>query len=264
MYRCDKKTPALKCYPPAKCDTGIPLDINNPDVVKFQIAAGVLPAKNEGYSAIAWDNFDLGNAMKACGHYSSGKWVQVYNPETSASRAQYAEDVIRWTRTMSMESHKINMLMVPNWGGLVDGNSPSSMWNSKSILAIGNVTDGALDEAGFTDFGQERVQLGEQWENRVKFALNQQRFGKSYYSISQYGKWNGHWGPASHHTPNISVAVHAWVLASYLMTNVNASGTTLVCAQCYGYAAVNFSWWPEDATKVINLIHPASHGCHFD
>ena len=44
--------------------------------------------------------------------------------------------------------------------------------------------------------------------------------------------------------------MHAWVLASYLLSNLQASGTTLVCTQCYGYGAVNFSWWPEDGTAV--------------
>ena len=34
------------------------------------------------------------------------------------------------------------------------------------------------------------------------------------------------------------------------MSNLNASGTTLVCTQCYGYGGSNFSWWPEDGTDV--------------
>ena len=48
----------------------------------------------------------------------------------------------------------------------------------------------------------------------------------------------------------IPVAVHAWVLASFLLSNLGSSGTTLVCTQCYGHSAVNYSWWPEDAAKV--------------
>jgi hypothetical protein len=40
------------------------------------------------------------------------------------------------------------------------------------------------------------------------------------------------------------------VLASYLLSNLNASGTTLVCTQCYGFGGANYSWWPEDGAKV--------------
>ena len=76
LYRCDRTTPARKCFPPAPCDPPLPLDITNPEVVQFQLEHGVLPAKQQGYHGIAWDNFNLGNAIKACGHYDAhGKWV---------------------------------------------------------------------------------------------------------------------------------------------------------------------------------------------
>ena len=80
--------------------------------------------------------------------------------------------------------------------------------------------------------------------------LNQQRHGKAYYAINEWGKWSGHWGPSSHASPHIPRTVHAWVLASYLLSNLQASGTTLVCTQCYGFGGANFSWWPEDGTDV--------------
>jgi hypothetical protein len=46
------------------------------------------------------------------------------------------------------------------------------------------------------------------------------------------------------------------VLSSFLMSNLNASGTTLVCTQCYGYGGTNFSWWPEDGTDVGQALGP--------
>lgn len=90
---------------------------------------------------------------------------------------------------------------------------------------------------------------------QVQFALNLQHSGKSYYAINQWGPFNGQRGP--NWPPKVAppvvrnaTVVRAWVLASYLMSNLNASGTTLVCQQCYGFGAVNYSWWPEDGTPV--------------
>lgn len=118
MYRCDRKTPAVKCYPPAPCDPELPLDITNPAVVEFQVEHGVLPAKAQGYTGIAWDNFDLSNAMKACGHYdASGEWVQLYNGTNETispeGKAQWAQDVVTWTHKIAAASRKVGMLMIP-------------------------------------------------------------------------------------------------------------------------------------------------------
>jgi hypothetical protein len=261
MYRCDRKTPAVKCYPPAPCDPELPLDITNPDVVQFQVEHGVLPAKAQGFTGIAWDNFDLSNSMKACGHYSTaGDWVQLYDGTNETispeGKAQWAKDVVAWTHTMAAASRKVGMLMIPNWGGMVESSRADSRWNASIIMGVGNGTDGCLDESGFTGFSEygakAAVKLGAEWENTLHFALNLQRSGKAYYSINQWGFGDaatpGLWPPPK--PVEIPVAVHAWVLASFLLSNLEASGTTLVCTQCYEHGAVNYSWWPEDASKV--------------
>ena len=54
----------------------------------------------------------------------------------------------------------------------------------------------------------------------------------------------------THSSPDIPLTVHAWVLSSFLLSNLQASGTTLVCTQCYGFSGTNFSWWPEDNTDI--------------
>jgi hypothetical protein len=184
-------TPAFKCFPPAPCDPPLPLDITNPDVVQFQLEHGVLPAKAEGYSGIAWDNFNLGDSIKACGHYDdAGGWVQLYNGTNETifadGRAQYAKDVHAWTRAIAAKSHAVGMLMIPNYqpsercetrdGGYIC----TGAWNSSEVFTVGNGTDGALDECGFTGCSSGLV-IGRQWENKILFALNQQNHGKAYY-----------------------------------------------------------------------------------
>eukprot|EP01052_Picozoa_sp_SAG31_P047578 SAG31_NODE_9582_length_1256_cov_1.101988_1_plen_150_part_00 len=56
-------------------------------------------------------------------------------------------------------------------------------------------------------------------------------------------------------------ATYVWnqVLSSFLISNLNASGTTLVCTQCYGFGGANFSWWPEDEIDVGRALGPPSH-----
>jgi hypothetical protein len=252
MYRCDRKTLAYKCFPPNPCDPPLPLDISNPEVVDFQLQKAVLPAKANGFDGIAWDNYNLNNAIKACGHYdASGQWVQQYNGTnesiSQSGRVAYARDVLQWTDRITEASHKVGMKMIPNY-------SPTAALNSPDLLHVSHSTDGVLDEAGFYSATSKR--LGKSWEHKVAFALMQQKIGKSYYAINEYGQQQFHCAGfscdknVSKLNTSMPVDVHAWVLASFLLSNTNSSGTTLVCTQCYGYGGANFSWWPEDAAKV--------------
>ena len=71
-------------------------------------------------------------------------------------RARYEQDVIQWTNTIRAKSHAVGMLMIPNYQPSVHcetkdgGYICSGGWNSSSVFAVGNGTDGALDECGFT------------------------------------------------------------------------------------------------------------------
>ena len=75
-------------------------------MVQFQLDHGVLPAKKAGYSGVAWDNFNLENAIEACGHYDEqGGWVTMYNGTNETifpdGRVQYQKDVLAWTEARS-------------------------------------------------------------------------------------------------------------------------------------------------------------------
>ena len=43
-------------------------------------------------------------------------------------------------------------------------------WNDSSVFAVGNGTDGALDECGFTGCSSGLV-LGPAWENKIRFVI---------------------------------------------------------------------------------------------
>ena len=74
--------------------------------------------------------------------------MQVYSGTntsiTAEGKARWATDVVAWTHAMSAESHKVGMLMIPNWGGVVEAARVDRMWNSSIIMAVGNGTDGCF------------------------------------------------------------------------------------------------------------------------
>ena len=82
LYRCDRKTPAWECFAGEGCShVSVPLDLTNPDTLKYQMQVGVIPASKAGYNAVALDNYGLSNTWSACGSYKgkNGGWVQLYN-----------------------------------------------------------------------------------------------------------------------------------------------------------------------------------------
>jgi len=61
LYRCDRKTPALECWPGGIPCTrlSIPLDLTLNGTLAWQMAAAVLPAKAAGQRVIELDNYNL-------------------------------------------------------------------------------------------------------------------------------------------------------------------------------------------------------------
>ena len=53
------------------------------------------------------------------------------------------------------------------------------------MLAVGNATDGALSECGFTGCAS-RLSTGFEWEQKVRFMLNLQAGGKAYMDNSYW------------------------------------------------------------------------------
>ena len=59
------------------------------------------------------------------------------------------QDVMKWTGEIAAASHKVGMLMIPNWGGLVNGRpgdptegKQSGEWDSAIVMGVANGTDG--------------------------------------------------------------------------------------------------------------------------
>ena len=59
-------------------------------------------------------------------------------------------------------------------------------WQSPTFLAVANITDGMVDEGGFTVVGGGTERRGEKWENIIQAMLHVQSAGKAYYIINEY------------------------------------------------------------------------------
>lgn len=213
MYRCDKHTPAYKNNEP-----NIPLDISNPAVRSWQLQNFVLPAAQQGYTAIGWDNLDP-DWYGACGHYQNGQWVQLYSGNTDD--ANWRRDVLDWLAFQKQQLHALQtpLLSIPN----VD----FSGWAPQGLPVLEQITDNSdqiLEEQGFIGPGRITASL---WSTLRDWLLYTQAHGKMFYSS------NG-----TSHDPDETDVL--WTLANYLLINQGNLSLWLSRDQAYGVPVVSY------------------------
>lgn len=120
----------------------VPLDLSNPETLEYQMEVAVLPAAQDGYNAIALDNYGLANTWKACGSFKgpNGTWVQMYGNGGVAPEddPQYTADVLNWTARAVDQIHGAGLLVIPNFSDL--------NLEDEGVLTMSNLTDGILSE----------------------------------------------------------------------------------------------------------------------
>ena len=234
LYQCDRKTPA------AYWGTTIPLDVTNPDVLAWQLGGTDNPDSVEaivaaGFDSISLDVFGWGNYGKACGVYNSaGKWKQLYSGDVDTD-PKYAAGVNRWLKAFYTALRKrvlfiINFSSNPGAEPTCPSCLPTSLaWDAERTLFVGNHSDGALSESGFTNFGSN-VTTGDAWENRLQFMRHMQRAGK-YYADTSY------WGPLNVQSkqkidPERWDAVLDYIIGSWMLGNEGLSSVFLGPNDC--------------------------------
>ena len=250
LYQCDQVTPAWECFAGEGCSHAyVPLDLAQPAVLAYQLEVAVRPAKAAGYSAIGLDNYGLGNSWNACGSFSGagGAWVQRYSGATND--VQYRADVLNWTARAVAAFHAEGLLVIPNFSDQgADG------------LAVGELVDGLLAEAGFAEWNPvpntssfdtpPPITTPAKFARQVNFVRQLQRAGKGFFAINEWGAGPDYGLNRAEIPYNISGVAHRairqFVVAAYMMVNGGACGIFLTCIQCYG----NFSTWPEYSAAV--------------
>lgn len=252
LYTCDRKTPAWECFAGEGCShANVPLDLTQPEVLDLQMGWGVLPAKAEGYNAIALDNYGLSNEFLACGSFSgpNGAWVQKYDAADPRNDPKYRRDVLDWTARAVARMHEEGLLVIPNYSD-----------DSDDGLLVANLTDGLLAEAGFAEwnpipntssFSTPPPKTNPaKFERQVQFVRSLQRMGKGFFAINEWGR-GPDYGLNKAEVPfDIEGEAHRpirqFIVAAFMMVNGGRCGIFLNCIQCYG----NFSLWPEYTADV--------------
>lgn len=142
LYRCDKVTPAWQYNDPVRHEK-MPLNIANHDVIDWQFMTYIKLAENDGYDAIAFDNFLIDNWWGACGTWENGKWIQLYSGERLDP--VFTQHVLGWLKSIrSLTRLKI----------ILNFSTDSLEASDRSLDFVLNHVDGLLDETGFFRLGE--------------------------------------------------------------------------------------------------------------
>ena len=222
LYQCDRVTPAYQFT-----DPNVPLDFTNPDVIAWQMQTYVRPASQKGYDAIAADNVDFGNWYHACGIYKNGQWVQLFSGQPIDPAWRTA--LLNWLSQMRTAAHSLAhpLALIPNlaFGGLTP--------MDPLILKAADLSDGVLDEGGFTYYGNGYV-TGTDWVQHVQLIEYVQSENKPCFIVDNL--------------PTINRFNMQWALASYLMGKEHFSEIYIVRMQHYGINA----WKDEYNAQIGN------------
>jgi hypothetical protein len=208
LYKCDRVTPAYQFGNP-----NVPLDFTNPAMISWQVQTYALPASQNGYDALAPDNIDFGNWYHVCGVYRNGQWVQLFSGNSIDPLWRSA--MLNWLKQMRLALQNLPhpLALVPNlaFGGL----SPTDPIIQQAV----SLSDGVLDEGGFTFYG-DRYVSDKSWVQHVQFNELVQKQNKPCYIVNDF--------------PTINRFNIQWALASYLMGKEHLSEISIIPNQHYG------------------------------
>ena len=233
LYKCDRKTPAYEFGDPA-----IPLDFSNPAVLNFQLQTYAIPASQSGYNGLTIDNLNLENLFGACGVYRNGKWVQLYSGKYGDTN--WEANAAHWVTAMQQAVHNLShpLALILNFGY-----PQSQSLTSPLIQQVLTHSDGILDEAGFTHYGDYDL-TDQAWLNAVQLSSMEQSAGKSYSIVDNF--------------PVLNRANMQWALSTYLMVKGHSCNLFISTTQNYGIDA----WHNEYSARIgspTNSMYSSQH-----
>jgi hypothetical protein len=211
LYHCDRVTPAWSQGLPQ-----VPLDISNPDAVRWQIQTYGGKAEVQGYSGIAADLVGFANGNYGCGVWVNGQWVQKFSGQKSDP--QWTQAVENWAAYAHSYLHGLSRPLL-----LAANHVPSSNAfgdpNEMALLANLDVDE---DEMGFSNYGGGPVS-DVTFNNTIAWMRYTQSIGHAYFVVD---KWK---------TKSVTTNELDWSIATYLMGKRGAASLDVVDAQGYGY-----------------------------
>jgi hypothetical protein len=203
-YTCDRKTPAYEYG-----DPNVPLDITNPAVIDYMMQTYIIPAIEEGYQGIAFDNVDFNNNGYRCGVWRDGEWV---------GQSNYIDNILAWASSMYPRLHALYASVAMNFP--YDVNNPAESDKIYQNLDI------AVDERGFTNWGRSKDDYlsGISWLTNMQALQSLDALGKGFVSINEMPEV----------FDAVSQAEKQWTLANYLLVKGRYSYIAITGVQEYG------------------------------
>jgi len=254
-YQCDRITPAWnpKYY-------YWPVDMQNPEVLKFLWSNYYLPILKTGYHTLDLDNAGAENYTHACGHFDdNGRWVQEYT-------GKYEDPA--WAAATTVAIHKIADYVhgLSSLDILAINTRPTS-YDAAEELRIMEQADLVLDENGVTwessDCGwnppggycKETIPKG-WWRTTVNDALAYVSEGGCFWMIDREPEQD---------VASATPAERIWSVANYLLMKGDCSYVTITGNSQYG-ELVDYPELHTDYGTPIDLATEQPDGtwvCHF-
>lgn len=267
LYTCDaNNNPTMEiAYVPGIGFPDVPLDIHNPDVIKYQILDSLGPYLiANGYNTAAFDQINFNNILVggnpelgqkiipgyfACGVYQNGTFVRRYQ---SKSDPQYAADMINWLNTMRTYFKTDPNLAPHNLKVFVNHTVQSTSDPNENQLL--NDVDMELDETGFSDYGFYQ----KQGNSGLFYAtVNWMRWLQSHnIAITIIDKFD---------QENVVTQLHQeYSMATYLMGKEQGGYIFTVGANGPGYGYGAEQWHPEYLTAIGKPCQEMYGGPRYD
>jgi hypothetical protein len=222
LYRCDQRTPA---WPDGL--QNIPLDISDPDVVRWQMQTYGPAAQAAGFDAMALDLVELNNANGGCGVFVNGVWHQRFNGQ-HVDRA-WTRAVLHWMHYAFPYLHGFARPMLVAVNHVPESRAFGDADETDLLAHIDIVND----ESAFTVYGNQYVS-SEKFARIIRWMKYTQGLGKPFIVDD---KWN---------TPGLTFGQLSWALSTYLMGKYHYSSVFIDHLPGYGYEY----WHPEYTAPV--------------
>jgi len=228
----------------------VPLDISNPEVIRYQMRLAGAAAVRLGNNAIAVDQtlfFDYDGGQHqgwfGCGTYASdGSFVRRWGAGRGGFPnfdPQWKHDTAAWVATAKRVLRTDSMLASHNLKLMV--NHPAGNINDPDEQTVLANVDANLDETGFTSYGSYTKKPG-LFKVALDYMEYAQAHGATILEIDKFSGGNSGGGSGG----RLSAAQLSWTIGTYLMGNEGDAALFVTHGNGYGseqyhseYASVN-------------------------
>lgn len=229
----------------------VPLDITNPEVIKYQVRLAGAAAVRLGNNAIAADQtlfFDYDGGQHqgwfGCGTYAlNGNFVRRWGADRAGFPnfdPQWKHDTAAWVRS-AKRIITSDAMLAPHRLKLMVNHPAGNLNDPDEQMLLGNV-DANLDETGFTSYGGYTRNSG-LFKVALDYMEYAQAHGATILEIDKFSGGNAGGGQGG----QLSASQLSWTIGTYLMGNEGAAALFVTPGNGYGSEQYHAEYASVDA-----------------